>query len=51
MSRTPNNNIQISVQCHPNIVKQVRNYAKIESANERKRIYELELSKTKNSKK
>ena len=28
MARPKNENIQISVQCHPNVVKQVREYAK-----------------------
>lgn len=45
MSRKPNNNIQISVQCHPNVVKEVRNWAKIRSFKEQKRIDNEELSK------
>lgn len=45
MSRTPNNNIQISVQCHPNVIAKVRSYARNESIQEQKRIDNEELSK------
>lgn len=43
MSRKPNDNIQISVQCHPNCVKEVRNYAKIVSSKEQNKSADNEL--------
>ena len=45
MGRKKLNKIRIEVQCHPNIVQEIRNYAKIESEEEQKRIERLQLSK------
>lgn len=48
MSRKPNDNIQISVQCHPNCVKEVRNYAKIVSSKEQNKSADNELKAVSN---
>lgn len=37
MARPKNENIQISVQCHPNVVNLVRSYARDESIKESKK--------------
>jgi len=38
MKKSTNGKIQISVQCHPNVIKDVRKYAKERSQEEQQRI-------------
>lgn len=41
MKKSKNGNIQISVQCHPKVIKEVRNYAKQRTIEELKKEEKL----------